>query len=381
MDKRYNKSVKKKLLKVISLSLVVFILFFLTTTLAEYVVINNEIESFMERGKLVDIDIINKIKYYEVPRKEGEVDKPSFTSYYGDKYAFAGSYGDVLLTQESPFFGDFDIPLAYEFVSLWFGGHAAIISDEFDEDGYPEIIEATALSKTPENNVVTKTWNYWLYQEYRDNFIGIRVKGATTNDYKNLDLKITKKDMYPELQKNTYGVRDKDRELASILNNYETLREHLRSEMAKIKTGEGSYLTLYQIKSMLSTIIGDMHDSKKMVLGIRNQAKRLGDESPYTDYTTLDYSNPEHVKHCLKFCRITKTPRPDDMVSHIGYDLHKAINKLSKRKKIDNIDKEIIECYNSGNYSLDEIGKELNISKVAVFKRINKISKKISEVI
>ena len=185
MDKRYNKSVKKKLLKVISLSLVVFILFFLTTTLAEYVVINNEIESFMERGKLVDTDIINKIKYYEVPRKEGEVDKPSFTSYYGDKYAFAGSYGDVLLTQESPFFGDFDIPLAYEFVSLWFGGHAAIISDEFDEDGYPEIIEATALSKTPENNVVTKTWNYWLYQEYRDNFIGIRVKGATTNDYKN----------------------------------------------------------------------------------------------------------------------------------------------------------------------------------------------------
>lgn len=202
-----------------------------------------------------------------------------------------------------------------------------------------------------------------------------------TNDYKNLDLKITKKDMYPELQKNAYGVRDKDRELASILNNYETLREHLRSEMAKIKTGEGSYLTLYQIKSMLSTIIGDMHDSKKMVLGIRNQAKRLGDESPYTDYTTLDYSNPEHVKHCLKFCSITKTPRPDDMVSHIGYDLHKAINKLSKRKKIDNIDKEIIECYNSGNYSLDEIGKELNMSKVAVFKRINKISKRISEVI
>lgn len=202
-----------------------------------------------------------------------------------------------------------------------------------------------------------------------------------TNDYKNLDLKITKKDMYPELQKNPYGVRDKDIELASILNDYETLREHLRSEMAKIKDGEGSYLSLYKIKSMLSTIIGDMYDAKRMVLGIRNQAKRLGDESPYNDFSTLDYTNQEHIKHMLKFCSITKTPRPDDMVSHIGYDLYRAINKLSKRKKIDNVDREIIECYNSGNYSLEDIGKELNISKVAVFKRINKISKKISEVI
>lgn len=174
---------KKKITKIISMSLVVFILFFLSTTLPEYVVINNEIESFMERGKLVETDIINKIKYYEVPRRAGEVDKPSFTSYHEDKYGFAGSYGDTFVTQESPFSGSLDIPLAYEFVSFWFGGHAAIVSDECDEDGYPEIIEATALSKTPENNVVTKTWNYWLYQEYRDNFIGIRVKGATKNQY------------------------------------------------------------------------------------------------------------------------------------------------------------------------------------------------------
>lgn len=177
-------SMKRKIFKAISMALVVFILFFLFTTLPEYVVINNEIESFMERGELVNTDIIKKIKYYEVPRRSGEIDKPSFTSYYGDKYAFAGSYGDTLVTQESPFFQNgVDIPVAYEFVSFWFGGHAAIISDEFDEDDYPEIIEATALSQTPENNAVTKTFNYWLYQEYRDNFIGLRVKGATKEEY------------------------------------------------------------------------------------------------------------------------------------------------------------------------------------------------------
>lgn len=210
---------------------------------------------------------------------------------------------------------------------------------------------------------------------------GVVLDTRPSNDYKNLDLKITKKDMFPELQNNKYGVRDKDRELASVLNDYETLREHLRSEMAKIKSGEGSYLTLYQIKSMLATIMGDMHDAKRMLLGMKNPAKRLGDESPYNDFSTLDYSNQEHIKHCLKFCTITNTPRPDDMVSHIGYDLHRAIKQLLANKMLDEIDKEIIECYNSGSYSLDEIGSEINMSKVAVFKRINKISEKISKVI
>lgn len=202
-----------------------------------------------------------------------------------------------------------------------------------------------------------------------------------TNDYKNLDLKITKKDMYPELQKNAYGIRDKDKELAYILNNYENLREHLRGEMAKIKSGEGSYLSLYQIKSMLATIMGDMYDSKRMVLGIRNQAKRLGDESPYNDFSTLDYSNPEHIKHCLKFCTITKTPRPDDIVSHIGYDLYIAIENLFDCDMLDEIDKEIIECYNSGNYTVREIANEIKRQPNVVTQRLDKICRRIVSVI
>lgn len=210
---------------------------------------------------------------------------------------------------------------------------------------------------------------------------GVVLDTRPSNDYKNLDLKITKKDMYPELQNNVYGVRPKDEELASILNDYETLREHLRGEMAKIKSGEGSYLTLYQIKSMLATIMGDMHDAKRMVLGIRGQAKRLGDESPYNDFSTLDYSNPEHIKNCLKFCAITKSPRPDDMVSHIGYDLHIAIKNLIENKKLDKVDNEIIECYNSGSYTIREIADEIKKDSKTVQQRLDKICRRIANVI
>lgn len=201
-----------------------------------------------------------------------------------------------------------------------------------------------------------------------------------SNDYKNLDLKILNKDLFPELQDNKYGIRDKDLELADILLQYEDLRTVLKIEMAKIKNKEESYLNLYQIKSMLSSIMGDMYDSKRMVLGIRCPAKRLGDETPYNDFSAIDYSNEEHIKMCLKFCKITNSPRPDDMCSHIGYDLSVAIKKLKEEKRIDGLDLEIIECYNS-NYTIRKIAYEVSRDIKTVQQRLKKICKRISKVI
>lgn len=200
------------------------------------------------------------------------------------------------------------------------------------------------------------------------------------NDYTNLDHKITKKDLYPHLQNNKYGVREKDKELARVLNCYETFREYLREEMRKLKAGEPTEMTLYKLKNLLGGLAGDVIDAKKMILGVKAPAKRLGDESPMNDYSTLDYSNPEHIKHILKFCKITKSPRPDDMMSHIGYDMHVAINKLVKGKKLDKIDLEIIECYNAG-YVVRDIAKEIDRLPNVVTQRLDKICRRIANVI
>lgn len=202
-----------------------------------------------------------------------------------------------------------------------------------------------------------------------------------TNDYKNMDLKITKKDMNPYLQNNKYELREKDFELASVLMDYSKFRNHLREEMMKIKSGEGSYLNLYQIKKILSTVLGDMYDAKRMILAIKSPAKRLGDETPFNDFSKLDYSNPEHIKHCLKYCTITNSPQPDNMSSHIGYDLNKAIKILSKQRKIDDADKEIIECYNSGTYTIREIADEVERDSKTIQQRLDKICRRISYVI
>lgn len=83
---------------------------------------------------------------------------------------------------------------------------------------------------------------------------------------------------------------------------------------------------------------------------------------------------------CLKFCKITNSPRPDDMCSHIGYDLSVAIKKLKEEKRIDGLDLEIIECYNS-NYTIRKIAYEVSRDIKTVQQRLKKICKRISKVI
>lgn len=200
-----------------------------------------------------------------------------------------------------------------------------------------------------------------------------------SNDYTNMTLKITKKDMDVSLQNNKYGIREKDIELELVLRCYNSLKEHLKSELRKIQLGEPAKYDLMKIRTLLADINDDMLMCKLMILGIRSQAKRLGDESPTNDFSTLDYSNPHHVKAIIRNCRMT-TPRPDDMVSHIGYDLMVAVNKLKRSKKIDELDVEIIDCYNSGNYSIRDIAEELKRGKSTIEQRLNKICKRLSEV-
>lgn len=202
-----------------------------------------------------------------------------------------------------------------------------------------------------------------------------------TNDYNNLDLRITSKDLDVGKQTNAYGVREKDLYLQNVLNGYMQLQNFLKTEMDKIRNGETSEYKLYELIKIMSEIKKDMLLAKRQILGIRCQAKRLGDENPTNDFSKLDYRNPEHIKYALKFCRITNTPRPDDMISHIGYDLRIAIDKLKMQNKLDNIDLEIIDCHNSGRYTIRDIAKEIKRAPNVVTQRIDKISKRISKII
>ena len=106
---------------------------------------------------------------------------------------------------------------------------------------------------------------------YSDSFLNI-LKPDFTNDYINLSLVVTKRDIL------------EDSEMGEVLRQYNDIRECLKDEMRKIKMGEESHLKLYQIKSLLSGLIGDMLDTKRIYKGIRRPSTKLGDIGSCPDY-------------------------------------------------------------------------------------------------
>ena len=63
-----------------------------------------------------------------------------------------------------------------------------------------------------------------------------------------------------------------------------------------------------------------------------------------------------------------------DPMSEMAYDLQVAVKKLELDMKLDSLDMEIIQCYNTGTYSFNDIAIELCRSKATIKQRIYKIS-------
>lgn len=190
------------------------------------------------------------------------------------------------------------------------------------------------------------------------------LKPKDKNDFINMDLKITHKDL------------NEDSEMGEILRQYNKVKLHLNEENKKIKAKENSYLNLYKIKMLSGTINCDMDSVKKSYKGITRPSTKLGDIGSAPDYNAIKYSNSEHIKAIIKTVKFGDL-EPDSMLSHLACDIQIAIKNLHKRQELDHIDLEIIEGINSG-VSLRTLEKELKISNQAISKRFNNICKKIA---
>ena len=183
------------------------------------------------------------------------------------------------------------------------------------------------------------------------------------NDYTNLEHKLVKEDF-------------EDFRTGQVLRDYDKLRTVLKSEMEKIKNKQPSKYNLYQLKKLLRDVNDDMIRAKIQLRGIRNPAKKLGDESGKFDTELIDYGNPKVIDCILKNVKLGDL-RPDSELSHIAYDIEQAIDYLTKENHLDSTDLEIIECYNN-NYSKVNIAKEINRDEKVVRRRIKRICNKIS---
>lgn len=185
------------------------------------------------------------------------------------------------------------------------------------------------------------------------------------NHYKNMDLIIKKQDI------------EDQGEMGYILRQYEGARIHLRNEMANLKNGQPSYLSLYKIKNLLGGFMADMLDTKKHYKRVTRPSTKQGDESGAFDTSAIDYTNPEHIKVLLKMTPLDEL-QPDNELSHLGYDMKVAITALVDKGKLDLIDLNIIEGINAG-VTIQQLGAEVGMSHQAVSKRVDSISKKIAK--
>lgn len=190
------------------------------------------------------------------------------------------------------------------------------------------------------------------------------VKPKEKNDFINMDLKITQKD----LKENS--------EMGEILRDYQVVKEHLKEEICKIKEKNPSYLNIYKAKLLLGTINCDMLDVKKRYKGITRPSTKLGDIGSLPNYDAIMYSNPAHVKAIISNVRFGDI-QPDSMLSHIAFDIQKAIKSLHSENRLDILDIEIVDCINSG-MTIRATALELKRDKKAIQQRLDKICRRVA---
>lgn len=181
-----------------------FLLFLTGQTAAEWVKAQQDIKSFTSKGVLREDISTDTIKYYQVSRETYFPDEFERSPFYNGDLKYPGAEGDVLVTRQSPFANK---PGIYDFVTFYFGGHAAYIGEDnilFETAGIPRLGESwfKIIFKGSDSTVASTSSNYWLNPNfrndndptysafgsyYRKEFIGLRVKGITSDEIKEVN--------------------------------------------------------------------------------------------------------------------------------------------------------------------------------------------------
>ena len=173
------------------------------------ILVTAEIKDFKKRAVFeyeevyeYQVDVFQTRRYYKVPRETYFEMSDSRSVFYDSTRKYLGQTGDIFMSQKSPFPNR---PLIHQFISYYFGGHAAIKTDDnrfIEAVGFPsadetlwDIISHDGALPHDYSVTVNKTsTNYFLNPRfrtegsqfydyfgtyYRREFIGVRVKDLT----------------------------------------------------------------------------------------------------------------------------------------------------------------------------------------------------------
>lgn len=208
--RRYQKRIRIfTVLKFIIVLLLGAGIFTIGKAVTKDLLVNAEINDFKNRAVFeyeenyqYQSNVFQTRRYYKVPRETSYELNDSRSVFYDSSRKYLGQTGDIFMSQKSPFPNRLFI---HQFISYYFGGHAAIKTDDnrfIEAIGFPDsdetlwdIISHDGSLPHEYSVTVNKTsTNYFLNPRfraegsefyeyfgtyYRKNFIGVRVKDIT----------------------------------------------------------------------------------------------------------------------------------------------------------------------------------------------------------
>ncbi|AUD63959.1 hypothetical protein BK010_10305 [Tenericutes bacterium MO-XQ] len=212
--RRYRK--KHKLFTALKLLVVLLLgagIFTIGKAATKDILVNIEIKEFKDRAIFeyeenyeYQTNVFQTRRYYKVPRETSYELSDERSVFYDDTRKYLGQTGDIFMSQESPFP---DVFFIHQFISYYFGGHAAIKTDDnrfIEAVGFPDSDEtiwdiishdgslphdySVTINKTNDNYFLNPRYRaegseFYDYfgTYYREKFIGVRVKDVTEEQY------------------------------------------------------------------------------------------------------------------------------------------------------------------------------------------------------
>ncbi len=159
----------KILRKLVLLSILIFLGYVIVSSSVENIIVRNKINAFKDECIPVEKLNTNNKVFYSVSRENNE---PSLK--YQNGYVKPGAPLDIVLKLDSTY----TFPIFHEVVSFTIGGHAALVTMEY-EDGNIDIPSHAMLETTfndESKEVFINTANYWENINFTYSYMVLRVK-------------------------------------------------------------------------------------------------------------------------------------------------------------------------------------------------------------
>ena len=212
--RKYRK--KYKLFTALKLIIVILLgagIFTIGKAVTKDILVDIEIKSFKDRAVFeyeenyeYQTNVFQTRRYYKVPRETSYELNDTRSVFYDETRKYLGQTGDIFMSQESPFP---DVFFVHQFISYYFGGHAALKTDDnrfIEAVGFPDSDEtlwdiishdgslphdySVTISKTSSNYFLNPRYRaegseFYDYfgSYYREKFIGVRVKNVTEEQF------------------------------------------------------------------------------------------------------------------------------------------------------------------------------------------------------